>query len=97
MDLEHERRLAAVEERSKSNSHRLGKVEAQTEAIKELATSVALMAQKTEAMDGKLETVADKVEEINEKPGKRWNALVENIIWAIAAAGVTYILTQLGL
>ena len=28
MDLEHEQRLTAVEERSKSNSHRLDKVEA---------------------------------------------------------------------
>ena len=32
MDLEHEQRLTAVEERSKSNSHRLDKVEASTAA-----------------------------------------------------------------
>lgn len=97
MDLEHERRLAEVEARSKSNTKRIDKLEHLTDAINNLATSVSLMAQKTEDMDGKLDTVANKVEKIEEKPAKRWNTLVDNIIWAVAAAAVTYILTQIGL
>ena len=48
MDLEHEQRLTAVEERAKSNSHRLDKVEASTEAITRLATSMEVMANKQE-------------------------------------------------
>ena len=39
MDLEHEQRLTAVEERSKSNSHRLDKLEESNEVISRLATS----------------------------------------------------------
>lgn len=97
MDLEHERRLAEVESRSKSNTKRIDKLEHLTEAINNLATSVSLLAQKTEDMDGKLETVSEQVQEIKEKPAKRWNTLVDNIIWAVAAAAVTYILTQIGL
>lgn len=97
MDLEHERRLADVEARSKSNTKRIDKLEKLTAAIDSLATSVALLAQKTDSMDGKLDTMSDKVEKIEEKPARRWNTLVDNIIWAVAAAGVTYILTQIGL
>ena len=37
-------RLSAVEQRSKSNSHRLDALEKQTEAVNRLATSVAVMA-----------------------------------------------------
>ena len=48
MDLEHEQRLTAVEERTKSNSHRLDKVEASAEAINRLATSMEVMANKQE-------------------------------------------------
>ena len=48
MDLEHEQRLTAVEERAKSNSHRLDKVEASTAAINRLATSMEVMANKQE-------------------------------------------------
>lgn len=97
MDLEHERRLADVEARCKSNTKRLDKMEQQTEAIDKLATSVALMAQKTEDMDGKLETVSEQVQEIKDKPAKRWNTLIEKLLWAAASALLTYALTRLGL
>ena len=48
MDLEHEQRLTAVEERSKSNSHRLDKLEESNEVISRLATSMEVMASKQE-------------------------------------------------
>ena len=37
-------RLSAIEQRCKSNSHRLEALEKQTEAVNTLATSVAVMA-----------------------------------------------------
>ena len=50
MDLEHEQRLTAVEERSKSNSHRLDKLEESNEVISRLATSMEVMANKQEQL-----------------------------------------------
>lgn len=97
MDLEHERRLTEVEERSKSNSHRLDKLEESTEAINRLATSMEVMAERQEQVVetvGKLDT---KVTLLEEKPAKRWDDLVDKIIWAIAAAFIGFILAQLGL
>ena len=38
-----------------------------------------------------------RVEELKEKPGKRWEGLVDKIIWAVAAAALGYILAQIGL
>ena len=43
-------RLSAVEQRSKSNSHRLDALERHTEAVNTLATSVAVMAEKVETI-----------------------------------------------
>ena len=48
MDLEHERRLAAVEQRAKSNTHRLDKLEETTETLNRLATSMEVMANRQE-------------------------------------------------
>ena len=87
MDLEHEQRLTAVEERSKSNSHRLDKVEASTAAINRLATSMEVMASRQEQ-------VADTVDRLD---GKRWDGFVEKLIWAVAAATVGFVLAQIGL
>ena len=97
MDLEHERRLTEVEERSKSNSHRLDKLEESTEAINRLATSMEVMAERQEQVVetvGKLDT---KVTALEEKPAKRWDSLVDKIVWAIAAALIGFVLAQVGL
>ncbi len=97
MDLEHERRLTEVEERSKSNSHRLDKLEESTEAINRLATSMEVMAERQEQVVetvGKLDT---KVTLLEEKPAKRWDALVDKIVWAVMAAFIGFVLAQVGL
>ena len=48
MEFEHEHRLTAVEYRAKSNTHRIEKLEASTEAINKLATSMEVMAERQE-------------------------------------------------
>lgn len=97
MDLEHERRLTEVEARSKSNTNRLDKLEESTEAINRLATSMEVMAERQEQVVetvGKLDT---KVTLLEEKPAKRWDALVDKALWAFAAAAIGFVLARLGL
>ena len=97
MDLEHERRLTAVEQRSKSNTHRLEKLEESTEAINRLATSMEVMVSKQEQVAETVDKLDGKVTALEAKPGKRVVSLVENIIWALCAAVLTFILARLGL
>ena len=97
MDLEHERRLTEVEERSKSNSHRLDKLEESTEVINRLATSMEVMAERQEQVVETVGKLDSKVTLLEEKPAKRWDALVDKIVWAIAAALIGFVLAQVGL
>lgn len=97
MDLEHEQRLTAVEERSKSNSHRLEALEKQTEAVNRLATSVSVMAERVENTGEKVDGLCDDVKELKAEPGKRWKGVVEKVIYIIVAAVVGYFLAQVGL
>lgn len=97
MDLEHERRLTEVEERAKSNSHRLDKLEESTEAINRLATSMEVMAEKQEQVADTVGKLDSKVTALEEKPAKRWDGLVDKIVWAIAAALIGFALAQIGL
>ena len=97
MDLEHEQRLTAVEERAKSNSHRLDKVEASTEAITRLATSMEVMANKQEQVADTVDRLDGKATALEGKPGKRWDNLVEQLIWAVVAAVTGFFLAQIGL
>jgi chromosome segregation ATPase len=97
MDLEHERRLTQVEQRAKSNTHRLEKLEESTEAINRLATSMEVMVSKQEQVAETVDKLDSKVTALETKPIKRVDSLVDKIIWAVCAAVITFILAQIGL
>lgn len=97
MDLEHERRLTQVEQRSKSNTYRLEKLEESTEAINRLATSMEVMVSKQEQVAETVEKLDGKVTALEEKPAKRVDGLIDKIIWAVCAAVITFLLARIGL
>lgn len=97
MDLEHEKRLTEVEARSKSNAKRIDKLEEQTEAINRLATSMAVMAEKQDETTHIVTELDDKVTALEAKPAKRWESIVEKVIWAVVAALVGFLLAKIGL
>lgn len=92
-----EHRLTEVEQRSKSNTKRLDKLEESTEAISRLANSMEVMAVRQEQIGADVSELGTKVDELEKKPGKRYEGLVEKIIWAVVAAALTYILGHIGL
>lgn len=96
MDLEHERRLADVESRSKSNSHRLEAVERNQKALDSIATSVAVMAEKQKNISDKVDTIDEKVDTLEQKPGKRWDSLVDKLLLVAGTAILTWLLAKAG-
>lgn len=89
--------ISAVEQRSKSNSHRLEALEKQTEALNTLATSVAVIAEKVEATGEKVDGLCTDVQEIKQRPAKRWESVVVQVISILVAAALGYVLARLGL
>jgi len=55
------------------------------------------MAEQLKTMNGSVNTLTAKVEEIEAKPAKKWDGLVDKVILTIAAALVGFLLAQLGL
>lgn len=102
MDFEH--RLTEAEQRAKSNTRRIDKLEQQTDAIQSLATSVEVMVQEqvhqTEAIERvekNVEKLDSKVEVLERKPAKRWEGVIDKVIMTIVGAVVGYLLVKLGL
>lgn len=89
-------KLAETESRSKSNTHRIDRLEKSADALNRLATSIEVMAteqgHQTEAIKGveaDLVTLSDKVDTLEQKPAKRWDGLVDKVIYGIVGALVT--------
>lgn len=96
-ELEIEHRLSAVENRSKSNTNRIDKLEESTEAINNLATSMQVIVVKQEQINKNVQKLDSKVESLESKPGKRYEAIIEKILLVVVSAIITYILTHIGL
>lgn len=91
-------KLAETEARSKSNTHRLDRLEEDTAAINRLATSIEVMAteqkHQTKAIaevKDDVSTLSGKVDAIEQKPAKRWDGLVEKVIYGAVGALVAAI------
>ena len=84
-------RLVEVEQRSKSNTHRLDAVEKNQEALNSIATSVAVMAEQQKNISDKVDTIDAKVDTLESKPGMRWESLVDKLLFAVAGAVLAWL------
>lgn len=91
MDLDHEKRLTDVENRAKSNTHRLDEVEKRQDNLDELVASVAVFAKEQEHIQQDVKEIKADVKALTDKPGKRWEGLVDKILLVLAGAFVAWI------
>lgn len=95
--METEHRLTQVEERSKSNSHRIDELEKGQNNLTELISTVKVLAVREQNVENDVKEIKCEVKAINSKPAKKWENLTEKIILTVASAVVGFILAQLGL
>ncbi len=65
--------------------------------LNELEKSNAVQEAQYKTILAKLDTLTQKVEALEAKPGKRWEGLVEKAIGAIALAVIAFLLGRVGL
>jgi predicted transcriptional regulator len=90
-------KLQETTDRSIRNEGRIKKLEGENAVLHQLATSVAVMAEQLKTMNTSVSALTDEVEELKEKPSKRWESLVEKVIWAVVAALLGFAFAQIGL
>ena len=90
-------KLQEVMDLAKSNKHRINKLEDHAERQDELIKAVAVMAEKQSEMDKNLGEIKNDIKVIKDKPGKRWDAIVDKILLAFVAGLIGFILFKLGL
>ena len=90
-------KLQETTDRSIRNEGRIKKLEGEHQTLQQLATSVAVMAEQMKTMNANVNTLTSKVDELEEKPGKRWDGIVDKAVWAILAAMIAFLLGRVGL
>ena len=100
LDVEH--RLTEVEQRAKSNSHRLEELEP---VVKEIHTMSNTMIQLVEevkhtnetvaSLDRKVDKMDSRVDEMENAPGKEWSNTKRALVSAVIGGIVTFLITGL--
>lgn len=97
MEVKIEHRLTEVEERAKSNSHRLDEVEKKQNNLDKIVSTVAVLVDQEKRVESDVKEIKADVKTLTSKPGKRWEAIVDKALWAVIGAIIVYILAKIGL
>lgn len=97
MDMEHERRLTEVEQRSKSNAHRLDELEKRQDNLDDLVSTVKVLAVREENVENDVKEIKSDVKSLTSKSGQKWDNLINQIITILVAAVAGFILAKIGL
>ncbi len=90
-------KIAEIEARSKSNTHRIDDLEEDNRALHTLATSVEVLATKQETIEANVSEIKDDVKSLKAIPGGKWETLVKAAVTAIVGALVGFALAHAGI
>ncbi|KXL53512.1 hypothetical protein CLNEO_07380 [Anaerotignum neopropionicum] len=86
-------KLVEVDARSKSNKHRLDKVEERQDNLEQLANAFSVMQKEQEYIKEDVGEIKADVKILAQKPAKRWESMVERGITVVVGAVVGYLLS----
>lgn len=93
MEITNEHRLTVVEDRSLRNEGRIKDLEKEHSVLHDMAKSLAVMAEKQSSMGESVDRLEHKVDTLESKPGKRWDGLVDKILFAVAGAFIAWMVS----
>lgn len=97
MEREFEHRLTTVEDRSKSNQHRIDEMEKRQDNLDELVGTVKVLAVREEAVETNVKEIKNDIKILTSKPAQRWERIVETIITVTVSALVGFLLAKFGM
>ena len=90
-------KVQRVDDRSRSNSHRLDEVEKKLTDNEKMLASIARLDQRQKDMDTDVKEIKADVKALAGKPAKHWDRVVDKTLMAAVTAIVGYVLIKLGL
>lgn len=84
-------KIAEIEQRCKSNTHRLDELEQRQDNLDTLATTMSVMANEQDHIKADVGVIKADVKKLTDKPGVLWDKLV----WLVVSGVAGYLLAQI--
>ena len=86
-------KLAETEQRARSNMHRIEKLEQQQKDLNKLVTAVEVLASREKSVETDVKEIKADVKTITQKSGKRWDAMIDRVLYALIGAVLSLLMT----
>lgn len=86
-------RLTETVSRAKSNTRRIEKLERRQDDLDKLAAAVEVLASREQSMETDVKEIKADVKTITLKSGKRWDAMLDRVLYVLIGAAVSLLLT----
>ena len=90
-------KLKEVEERSRGNSRRIESLEKKVDDLSDVVGVLQAMKKDLEYLTDTVKETKEDVKSLKEKPAKRWETLVEKVLYGIVGAVLAFLLAKGGL
>lgn len=85
--------LQQVDDRSRSNEHRIEELEKRQNDLEKLTTSVSELSSNQRHIEGDLKEIKADVKTLTAKPAKRWDGLMDKLLFLAAGGFIAWLLT----
>lgn len=97
MNEEQIRTLTEVDQRSRSNTHRIDEMQDKLEDYGEMVSTIKVLANEQGHIKDDVSSIKKTVNGMAEKPGKRWDELVKTVIGIVVGALLALAFTHMGI
>lgn len=84
--------IARQDEKINALADRMGNLEKLTESVNKLAISLERLTAKEAAVETRVGEIAQDVDDLKEKPVKRWETVIAAVISALVGAGIALLI-----
>lgn len=84
--------IARQDEKINALADRMGNLEKLTESVNKLAISLERLTAKEAAVETRVSEIAEDVDDLKEKPVKRWETVIAAVISALVGAGIALLI-----
>ena len=86
-------RLAEAEQRARANTRRIEKLEQQQENLNKLVTAVEVLAAREKGVETDVKEIKTDVKTITQKSGRRWDAMIDRVLFVLIGAALSLLMT----
>lgn len=97
MNEEQIRILTEVDQRSRSNTHRIDEMQDKLDDYGEMVSTIKVLANEQGHIKDDVSSIKKTVTGLAEKPGKRWDDLVKTVIGIVVGALLALAFTHMGI